>query len=104
MMVNPAVRGSIFRRGVVIFAIAPAWHRDRRLQATEASNFESFYPETSLVPLVAILRGGSASPWRKSAAARKTGEECGWRGAVTKETPRIDCFRGTAPEGMHPLV
>lgn len=54
---NPSVGDQVFWGGFVVYAVASAWHQDRRLLATGPPEFRPFYEHTSAFPFVAIVAG-----------------------------------------------
>lgn len=57
MIVNPTVGDWMLWGGLLVFALASAFHQDRRLLATGPADYKAFHDETSFFPFVAIAQG-----------------------------------------------
>jgi uncharacterized membrane protein len=57
LLSNPTTGDWIFWGGFVVYALASAFHQDRRLLASGPEAFRSFHAETSYWPFGALLRG-----------------------------------------------
>ncbi len=62
---NPTVGDWIFFGGFVVYAVASAWHQDRRLLASGPPEYREFHAATSFLPLGAVLAGRQRIAWRE---------------------------------------